>query len=150
MIEGVIIKQFNKFEDNRGWVAEVYRRDETSYRPAMAYASFSHYNITRGPHEHKKQTDLFCFFGPGDFKMYLWDNRKDSPTFGERAEMVVGESNPASILVPPGVVHGYKCVSLEGAWYVNLPDTLYAGKGKKEEVDEIRHEGDTDSKFKIR
>ncbi len=148
-MDGVIIKQFKKFEDPRGWVAELYRQDETEHHPAMAYASFSHYGVVRGPHEHEKQNDFFCFFGPGDFSMHLWDNRKNSPTFGETIEVIVGESNPASILVPVGVVHGYKCVSEKGGWYVNLPSALYAGEGKKEPVDEIRHEKDSNSKFKI-
>jgi len=149
MIDGVIIKKLNKFEDERGWLTEIYRSDETKHRPAMSYASFSKFGAIRGPHEHVKQSDFFCFFGPGDFTMHLWDNRKDSSTFGEKMEMTVGESNPATILIPPGVVHGYKCVSENGSWYVNLPDVLFAGEGKKEEVDEIRHEADVDSKFKI-
>ncbi|MDD5043068.1 MAG: dTDP-4-dehydrorhamnose 3,5-epimerase family protein [Patescibacteria group bacterium] len=150
MIDRVIIKNLKIFKDERGWVAELYRHDEMDFVPAMAYASFSENGAVRGPHEHKKQSDYFCFFGPGDFMMYLWDERKDSSTYGEKMEMRVGESNPLAVLVPPGVVHGYKCVSESGAWYVNLPDALYAGKNKKEAVDEIRHEKDgANSKFKI-
>ena len=35
------------------------------------------------------------------------------------------------------------------AFVLNFPDTLYAGRGKKEPVDEIRHESDPDSPFKL-
>ncbi len=149
MIKGVVIKELKKIEDERGWLTEFYRKDETDFIPAMAYASYSHKGVVRGPHEHVSQSDFFCFFGPGKFVMYLWDNRKDSSTHGEHEEMEVGEDNPVTILVPPGVVHGYKCVSEGGAWYVNMPDALYAGEDKSREVDEIRHEADPDSKFKI-
>jgi len=149
MIEGVIIKTLKKFEDERGWVSEIFREDETDYRPAMAYASYSRNGVVRGPHEHVSQSDFFCFFGPGNFMMHLWDNRESSPTCGEHMEMEVGENNPATITIPPGVVHGYKCISEAGAWYVNMPDELYAGEGKKEAVDEIRHESDPSSKFKF-
>ncbi|MFA7662301.1 MAG: dTDP-4-dehydrorhamnose 3,5-epimerase family protein [Patescibacteria group bacterium] len=149
MIEGVIIKEAKKYEDARGWVAEFYRSDEINFIPQMAYVSFSKFNIVRGPHEHTHQSDYFCFFGPGNFEMYLWDDRKDSVTYGEHFTMIVGEDKPTIVIVPPGVVHGYKCVSENGAWYINQPDGLYAGKDKKEPVDEIRHEAEENSRFKI-
>ena len=43
----------------------------------------------------------------------------------------------ACVLVPPGVVHGYKAITSSGSFSINLPDKLYAGEGKKEKVDEI-------------
>jgi dTDP-4-dehydrorhamnose 3,5-epimerase len=59
----------------------------------------------------------------------------------------VGEDNPVTVLVPPGVVHAYRCISDTKGLVVNLPDKLYAGEQRKEEVDEIRHEDKTDSPF---
>ena len=41
----------------------------------------------------------------------LWDNRKDSPTYGQYEKLIVGQSNKVSVLIPPGVVHGYKSIS---------------------------------------
>lgn len=149
MIQGVIIKKLDKFEDSRGWLAEIYREDEINYRPMMAYVSVTNPGITRGPHEHKKQSDLFVFLGPGKFRLYLWDNRKQSPTYGEKLEIEGGEEKPIAAVVPPGVVHGYKCVSRVAGWVINFPDALYAGKGRKEPVDEIRWETDPKSPFKI-
>lgn len=140
MIEGVRIEALKKYEDERGWVAEIYRHDGVDHIPHMAYASFSGYNIVRGPHEHVLQTDLFCFFGPGDFLMALWDARGNSATKGVHETLIVGESNPVAILIPPGVVHGYRCVSQTGGWCVNLPNALYAGVAKLGAIDEIRHE----------
>jgi dTDP-4-dehydrorhamnose 3,5-epimerase len=64
-------------------------------------------------------------------------------------ELVVGENNPCLVIVPPGVVHGYKCVSEADALSLNFPDQLYRGVGKKEEVDEIRWEQDPASPYKI-
>jgi hypothetical protein len=46
-------------------------------------------------------------------------------------------------------VHGYKCISDVPAYSINLPDKLYKGKDKSEEVDEIRWEKDENSPFKI-
>jgi dTDP-4-dehydrorhamnose 3,5-epimerase len=46
--------------------------------------------------------------------------------------------------VPPGVVHGYINISDRDGMVLNYPDKLYKGWGKKEEVDEIRHEDKED------
>jgi dTDP-4-dehydrorhamnose 3,5-epimerase len=48
------------------------------------------------------------------------------------------------VVVPPGVVHGYKNISDRDGMVLNYPDKLYKGWGKKEEVDEIRHEDKED------
>lgn len=149
MIDGVVIKNIQKYEDERGHLMEIYRRDESDISPAMAYLSVTNPGIARGPHEHAYQTDYFIFPGPGDFNFYLWDRRHGSKTEGEKMELVVGQSNPCSVVVPPGVVHGYKCVSQQAAVSVNLPDKLYKGINKKEEVDEIRWEKDENSPYKI-
>jgi dTDP-4-dehydrorhamnose 3,5-epimerase len=51
--------------------------------------------------------------------------------------------------VPPGVVHGYKCISQGPALSINLPDKLYKGVLKADEIDEIRWEEDKNSPYKI-
>jgi len=149
MIEGVIIKELKKWTDERGWLAETFRNDETDYRVAMSYLSMTNPGVKRGPHEHKLQSDFFVFAGPGEFDLYLWDNRDGSATKGESLKLRVGESNPVSVIVPPGVVHGYKCVSEIPAFSINFPDKLYKGEGKVEEVDEIRWESNEESPFVI-
>jgi len=149
MLDGVIIKELNKFNDDRGWLAEIFRDDESEFNPAMGYVSITKPGVARGPHEHKNQSDFFIFLGPGDFMLYLWDNRKDSSTYKKEMKIEVGEKKPMSIIVPPGVVHGYKCISDVSALSINLPDKLYMGEGKKEDVDEIRWENDEGSSFII-
>ncbi|MCX6744217.1 MAG: dTDP-4-dehydrorhamnose 3,5-epimerase family protein [Candidatus Parcubacteria bacterium] len=149
MIAGVIIKKLDKFSDERGWLAEIYRQDEAKYQPVMGYVSVTKPGIVRGPHEHQLQSDFFVFVGPGSFTLYLWDNRQGSETFGQKEAFEAGENNPVGVLVPPGVVHGYKCISEIPAYSINLPDKLYKGEGKTEDVDEIRWEKDANSSFKI-
>jgi dTDP-4-dehydrorhamnose 3,5-epimerase len=101
--------------------------------------------VARGPHEHRQQSDFFAFIGPGDFKFYLWDTRRGSPTCGHRLTLLVGESNRQSVFVPPGVVHAYKSVGNIPGLVFNGPNRLYAGWGRTEPVYEIRHEDLTDS-----
>jgi len=145
-IEGVIIRVLNRYSDDRGYLIETFRKDELpdNLLPEMSYISFTNPGISRGPHEHKKQTDVFCFIGPGTFRIKLWDNRRDSFTFRNYMEIKGGEDNLITVVVPPGVVHGYKNISGTDGMVLNFPDKLYQGWGRKEEVDEIRHEDNKD------
>jgi len=146
-IEGVLIKKLTKYTDERGYLVETFREDTLPNRlkPAMSYVSFTKPGKARGPHEHLKQTDIFCFIEPGSFKIKLWDNRKNRKTYGNCMEVVGGKDNPVRVIVPPGVVHGYKNISKdEEGMVLNYPDRLYRGRDRKEEIDEIRHEDKED------
>lgn len=149
MIDNVVIKNLEKYSDERGWLSEIYRYDEIKYQPAMGYISLTQPGVVRGPHEHRQQSDCFVFIGPGDFELHLWDRQENSSTKGEYFKITVGSSNPVMVIVPPGVVHGYKCISQEPAYSLNLPDKLYKGQGKQEEIDEIRWEQDLNSPYQI-
>jgi dTDP-4-dehydrorhamnose 3,5-epimerase len=54
--------------------------------------------------------------------------------------LVVGQSSPAAVWIPPGVVHAYRNIGEVPGLVFNAPNRLYAGWGKHEPVDEIRHE----------
>jgi dTDP-4-dehydrorhamnose 3,5-epimerase len=148
-IEGVVIKPLARFEDSRGWLVELFRHDEMapSHHPAMAYVSQTLAGVARGPHVHRDQADCFAFIGPGDFRLYLWDDRPDSPTYRHRQTLVAGPSHPLTVTIPPGVVHAYKNISDIPGLVFNCPNRLYAGEGKKQPVDEIRYENRPDSPF---
>lgn len=146
-INGVIIRPLRRFTDPRGWLTELFRDDELpeGFRPAMGYISVTHAGVARGPHEHRDQTDCFGFLS-GTFQLTLWERRPGGTPHKETHH--VGESNPAFVVIPPGIVHAYKNVGDADAFVLNFPDRLYAGWGKAEPVDEIRHE-DIDSEFKL-
>jgi dTDP-4-dehydrorhamnose 3,5-epimerase len=150
-IPDCVWKPLGKFTDRRGWLTELFRSDELPavYRPEMCYISMTEPGVARGPHEHVEQADYFCFIGPSDFTVYLWDARKDSPTYGVREVRTVGESSPCGLIVPPGVVHAYQNVGYKPGIVFNAPNQLYAGVGKKFPVDEIRHENDPSSPFQL-
>lgn len=146
-IDDVILRELRQFTDARGWLAEIYRADEYDHQPAMAYISQTLPGVARGPHEHRLQTDLFIFAGPGAFTVYLYDNRPESPTHRASFSATFGADRQALLIVPPRVVHAYRCVSDAEGLVINLPDKLFAGPGKKQPVDEIRHEDDPESPF---
>lgn len=143
-IRDVVVYPLKKYHDERGWLAELFRHDELAeeFYPVMAYISFTKPGIQRGPHEHVDQADLFCFIGPSTFRMRMWDNRADSPTFNYTMSFDGGETEPLAVIVPKGVVHGYKNIGSVDGMVINCPNRLYMGEGKNEPIDEIRHEDD--------
>lgn len=150
-IKGIVVRKLNKAFDSRGWLAELFRHDDLAeeFYPAMAYVSSTNPGITRGPHEHVDQADFFCFLGPSNFKLRLWDNREQSETFRCMSTLIVGEDNPVSVIVPAGVVHAYQNIGDSEGIVINCPNRLYRGAGRKEEVDEIRHENVETSPFRM-
>ena len=150
-IRDVVVRDLRKFVDERGWLAELFRHDELAeeFHPVMAYISSTEPGVTRGPHEHVDQADLFCFIGPSNFKLRMWDNRQDSETYNQVMTLFVGQDNPKAVLVPRGVVHAYRNVGHQSGIVINCPNRLYMGEGKREEIDEIRHEDDPETIFKM-
>lgn len=145
-MEGFEIKELKVYKDHRGWLAEILREDESEFRPVMSYLSMTKPGLLRGPHEHEEQTDYFCFIGR--FRLYLWDNRKTSGTYLEK-KVIDTSDIPTVVTVPPGIVHAYRNMGSDNGLVLNLPDRLYMGPGKKGPVDEIRHEDDLASPFRI-
>jgi len=145
-VEGLEIRKLSVYKDQRGWLSEIIRDDETTYRSVMTYLSMTRSGLLRGPHEHRDQTDYFCFVG--QFRLYVWDNRKDSPTYLEK-KVIDTNGTPTVAIVPAGIVHAYKNIGSNDGLVINLPDRLFMGEGKTEPVDEIRYEDDPSSLFRI-
>jgi dTDP-4-dehydrorhamnose 3,5-epimerase len=149
-IEGVFYRYPVLNSDERGFLVEAIREDEVPVKHSfrMSYISCTAPGFCRGPHEHLRQTDLFAFSGRGFFLIRLWDNRRESRTYKSFLEITGGGERPLTLIIPPGVVHGYKNISeTEDGYVVNYPDQLYKGWLKKERADEIRHENGEGSSF---
>ena len=146
-MEGLEVKELALYKDHRGWLAEIIRDDESGFRPVMSYLSMTNHGVARGPHEHREQTDFFCFIGK--FRLYLWDNRDTSSTYREH-KIIDTSDVPTIAVVPPGIVHAYKNTGSGQGLVINMPDRLYGGWGKTGAVDEIRYEDDPDSPFMIK
>lgn len=150
-ISGVVCRPLQQYHDSRGWLGEIFRQDElpSEQVPAMAYISVTQPGVGRGPHAHQWQTDLFCFPGPGEFRISLWDQRPESPTFGVHQTFVLGANCPGTVIIPPGVVHGYRNLSDQPGLVCNFANRLYRGPGRSEPADEIRFEDAVDSPFHL-
>lgn len=145
------MRDLRTFHDDRGWLSELFRHDELppEFVPVMSYVSSTKPGVTRGPHEHAEQADLFCFIGPSNFKLRLWDNRPDSSTYQAVMTLVVGQDNPQAVVIPKGVVHAYQNVGETDGIVINCPNRLYMGDRRRQTIDEIRHEDDPNTIFRM-
>lgn len=147
-IAGVVFFDLDIHHDSRGFLIELFRNDflDANNFPTMAYLSQTLPGVSRGPHEHEGQSDLFCFVGPGDFELVLWEKTSGHP---KEERHLVGESNPVAVIVPPGVVHAYRNVSNSPGIVFNAPNRLFAGPGRCYPIDEIRHESKDGSPYSV-
>lgn len=140
MIEGVRTKSLKVVPDERGWLMEILRCDDEIFQSfGQVYLTTAYPEVVKAWHYHKKQTDNFTCI-KGMMKVALYDDRKDSKTYGEINEFFVGDKNPLLISVPPMVYHGFKAVGNETAYFLSMPTLPYNYK----EPDEYRLPPDTD------
>jgi len=134
-IAGVQTKQLRAIPDERGWLMEILRRDETELLPrfGQVYVSATYPGVVKAWHYHKKQVDNFACIA-GMVKLVLIDTREESPTRDLVNEYVIGTLNPMLVQVPNLVYHGWKCISAEPSLVVNIPSEPY----DREMPDEFR------------
>lgn len=126
MIDGVKLKRLRVIPDERGRLSEILRSDDKEFfiKFGQVYITTAYPGVVKGWHYHKKQYDNFaCIHGM--MKVALYDAREGSPTKGEVNEFFIGEHNPMLIQIPPGVMHGFKCISEYEAIVVNVPTEVY-------------------------
>lgn len=125
MIEGVKIQKLKPIPDERGKLMEILRSDSELYEKfGQVYMTTAYPGVVKAWHYHKIQTDNMTTIR-GMMKIVLYDNRKDSNTYGEVNEFLGGEHNPILIHIPPGIYHGFKCISESEAIVINIPTEKY-------------------------
>jgi dTDP-4-dehydrorhamnose 3,5-epimerase len=149
-LPGVRVEALPVFFDERGSLHELFRTDEipAGFKPLMACSSWSHAGVTRGPHQHVGQDDYFTFAGPSDFRVYLWDDRPGAAGAAKGWFINTGAQAPAHIHVPRGVVHAYRNVGKISGLVVTVTSLLFKGEGRRDPVDEIRHELNANSPYR--
>ena len=125
MIDGVVVKKINLIPDERGWLQEILRCDDEIFTVfGQVYFTTTYPGVVKGWHSHKEQTD-FVVCIKGMIKLVLYDDRAASPTHNDVNELFIGELMPRLVKIPNGVVHGWKCISPETSYIINIPDKPY-------------------------
>jgi dTDP-4-dehydrorhamnose 3,5-epimerase len=129
LIDGVRIEPHAVWPDDRGHFTEVLR---VGHGLAAAFpaetsqvsATVTYPGIVKAFHYHLRQYDCWTVV-KGMLQIVLVDLRKDSPTFGQRNTLYVGNSRTWQVLIPPGVAHGYKVIGTESAVLVYVTSRFY-------------------------
>jgi len=125
MIEGVKVKQLRMIPDERGRLMELLRSDyEVFIKFGQTYMTTVYPGVVKAWHYHKVQYDNFAAVH-GMIKLVLYDAREGSPTHGEINEFFLGDWNHKLVQIPPGVYHGFKCISETEAIVINIPTEVY-------------------------
>jgi dTDP-4-dehydrorhamnose 3,5-epimerase len=125
-IDGVKTKALRLIPDERGWLMEILREDESELftKFGQVYVSATYPGVVKAWHYHERQVDNFACVS-GMVKLVLADTRANSPTNGAVNEFFIGSQNPMLVQVPNLVYHGWKCISTEVALVVNVPTEPY-------------------------
>lgn len=150
-LPGARVEALPVFKDTRGSLHELFREDEipAGFKPLMACTSWSHPGVSRGPHQHVAQDDYFTFAGPSNFTVYLWDDRPGSAKDAKGWYILTGDQAPSRIYVPRGIIHAYRNTGNAPGLVVTVTSLLFKGVGRRDPVDEIRHELDPNSIYKL-
>ncbi|MFA5253009.1 MAG: dTDP-4-dehydrorhamnose 3,5-epimerase family protein, partial [Phycisphaerae bacterium] len=125
LIDGVKARRAKVLCDERGRLGEIMRADDPFFEKfGQVYFTTTRPGVVKAWHWHKKQTDHF-YVAKGMVKIALYDERKDSPTYGIVNQLYLGEHCPGVVRIPPGVQHGWMCVSDTEAYIMNVVSEMY-------------------------
>ncbi len=128
MIEGVLIKPLKVFSDERGKVMRMLRVDDALFKQfGEIYFSLVNPNVMKGWKKHLKMTQNFAV-PVGNIKLVLYDNRKDSQTYGKIQEIFVGTENYNLVQIPPQICYSFKAIGEGFALIANCSDLPHDSK----------------------
>jgi len=144
MINGVKIKELKVWKDKPdleqkvepGIFMEVLRNDDKLLkRFGQSNFTIAYKGTIKAFHWHKYQDDLW-FLATGKAAIVLHDNRDDSPTKGETQVIYGGSNDYKLVLIPLGVVHGYKVLSSDPCMlFYHVTKSYNAKKPDEERID---------------
>ncbi|MBL4807303.1 MAG: dTDP-4-dehydrorhamnose 3,5-epimerase family protein [Rhodobacteraceae bacterium] len=124
-IDGVAMQRLNTFSDTRGdltvLMSNIY--DPTHHSPHVYLVTAAAKSVRAWVY-HRHQHDRLAF-SQGDFRVVLYDLRKDSPTYGKLNVLDVGENNKLLLTIPPFVAHGVQNRGALSAQFINASTKAY-------------------------
>jgi dTDP-4-dehydrorhamnose 3,5-epimerase len=132
LIDGVQIEPLQVYPDDRGFFTELARLGKglaskmlpDDVRKIQVSLTLTYPGTIKAIHYHSEQTDLWAPIS-GMVQVFLYDLRRNSPTFGAINTIFAGRFQPWEILIPPGVAHGYKALGIEPIQLVYFTDRHY-------------------------
>jgi dTDP-4-dehydrorhamnose 3,5-epimerase len=105
-LEGIEVIPLRRFEDERGWFAELRRDSKLPKHTVQTNLSFSRKGFIRGLHFHERgQDDLFACL-EGMARVVVLDRES-----GETFTADIGEDNFVAVYIPGRYAHGFEALS---------------------------------------
>lgn len=130
LVDGVRFRPVRPVPHEDGTVAEIalLAWDEIDQPIVQVHLTTTMAGRVRAWGLHRWSTDrLFVIHGLVSIVVY--DGREGSPTAGMVNEFRVSERNPALLVIPPNLYHGWRNLGVAEAFIVNMPSQQYAYDG---------------------
>lgn len=135
-IEGVEIFENKVFDDERGHFFEWFRFSKirrSIHQDFLGFSqanfSFSNKGVVRGLHVSTEKQYKLVTITSGTIFDTLLDLRINSKTYLKHISIEIDSKNPISILIPPGVAHGFSALS-DNVGVMYLVSTEYDPKNE--------------------
>jgi dTDP-4-dehydrorhamnose 3,5-epimerase-like enzyme len=109
MIKGLIINKLDVKSDERGWLAEILRKENLQEEKdfGQIFVTVAKPGVTKGNHYHKRKVEWFSVIR-GTGKLLLKDVTSD-----ECHEVLMGDKNMVAVKIPPNVTHAIQNIGDE-------------------------------------
>lgn len=126
LIDGLRFRPTRPVSHEDGSLAEIARTDwaEIDAPIVQVHVTTTQPGRTRAWGLHQYSTDRL-FVVRGLVSIVVFDGRHLSPTYGQVNEFKVSERNPALLVIPPDLYHGWKVIGTEEAFIINMPTSAY-------------------------
>jgi dTDP-4-dehydrorhamnose 3,5-epimerase len=127
-LTGMVLLPLKPIVDGRGELTELWSapwiKTKDVAKPAHIYQSATDYGVVKAWHLHKKHTDQFAMTR-GKIQVVCADARHGTETFGKYFSILAGAHNPVFLKIPPGILHGWKALSVPEALVLNMQTDVY-------------------------
>jgi dTDP-4-dehydrorhamnose 3,5-epimerase len=126
-IDGVGFRPVRPVPHQDGTVAEIARAawDEIDQPIVQVHLTTTMAGRVRAWGLHRLSTDRL-FVVRGLVSIVVYDGRVGSPTEQSVNEFLVSDRNPALLVIPPNLYHGWKNLGVDEAFIINMPSLQYA------------------------
>ena len=139
MINGVRIEKKNRIPDVRGSILHGIRSDELTHNFGEVYFKRLRSGIINGWHVHESlELNYICI--DGSLRLVLCDLRKESSTFNQIQEIVMGVENYVLVHIPFGVANATETLSFPDSLLCNIASQAHNPNLKYRRIDPLSTE----------
>lgn len=109
MIKDLVINKLDVKNDDRGWLAEILRKENLPEKNGFGQilVTVAKPGVTKGNHYHKRKEEWYCVIR-GTGKVLLKENSS-----GQYQEVVMGDENMVAVKIPKNVTHAIQNIGNE-------------------------------------